>query len=140
MEKLMPNMLDYERLVRRVADLNVEIAMLKGINKNRFSDHLEDARWDKIENSPEIGTLTEEKRLRKIIRDWEERYDILCELFMNQAQSKTNLDWYDAKMSLELRRRKQMEQQAKIEKRTLWLRSIYTKIQNIGSLIKKRVK
>ena len=58
-------MLDYERLVQQVADLNVELALLKGRHQNRYEEEL---RWDAIENQPEIGTLTEEKRLRRIIR------------------------------------------------------------------------
>lgn len=132
----MPNMLDYERLVRQVADLSVENAKLKG-GHNRLT---ENARWDIIEEQPVVGTFTEEQRLRRVIRDWEERYDILCELFMRRDQHKPNLDWYETKMDLEYRRRRQAEAQSKIEKRLMWLRIIYTKIVNIGSLIKKRVK
>ena len=132
----MPNMLDYERLVRQVADLSVENAKLKG-GHNRLT---ENARWDIIEEQPVVGTFTEEQRLRRVIRDWEERYDILCELFMRRDQHKPNLDWYETKMDLEYRRRRQAEAQSKIEKRLMWLRIIYTKIVNIGLLIKKRVK
>lgn len=132
----MPNMLDYERLVRQVADLSVENAKLKG-GHNRLT---ENARWDIIEEQPVVGTFTEEQRLRRVIRDWEERYDILCELFMRRDQHKPNLDWYETKMDLEYRRRRQAEAQSKIEKQLMWLRIIYTKIVNIGSLIKKRVK
>jgi hypothetical protein len=133
MEKLMPNMLDYERLVQRVADLSVENAKLKG-GHDRLQ---ENQRWDIIEEQPVVGTFTEEQRLRRIIRDWEERYDILCELFMRRDQHKPNLDWYETKMDLEYRRRKQAETQAKIEKRLMWLRIAYTKIVN---LFKKRAK
>jgi hypothetical protein len=132
MEKLMPNMLDYERLVQRVADLSVENARLKGHHRNG-----EDDRWNIIEEQPLVGTFSEEQRLRRVIRDWEERYDILCELFMRRDQHKPNLDWYDAKMDLEYRRRKQAEAQAKVEKRLMWLRIVYTKIMN---LFKKRTK
>ena len=96
----MPNMLDYERLVRQVADLSVENAKLKGHHRNG-----EDDRWNIIEEQPPVGTLAEEKRLRRIIRNWEERYDILCELFMRLKQ-------------------------AQMERRLLWLRIIYTKIKN----------
>ena len=135
MEKLMPNMLDYERLVRQVADLSVENAKLKGHHRNG-----EDDRWNIIEEQPLVGTLSEEKRLRRIIRDWEERYDILCELFMRREQGKTDLDWHNAKVDLEMRRRKQQAAQIRVEKQLMWLRIIYTKIVNIGSLIKKRVK
>lgn len=128
----MPNMLDYERLVQRVADLSVENARLKGHHRNG-----EDDRWNIIEEQPLVGTFSEEQRLRRVIRDWEERYDILCELFMRRDQHKPNLDWYDAKMDLEYRRRKQAEAQAKVEKRLMWLRIVYTKIMN---LFKKRTK
>ena len=128
----MPNMLDYERLVRQVADLSVENARLKGHHRNG-----EDDRWNNIEEQAPIGTLEEERRLRRIIRDWEERYDVLCELFMRRDDHKANLNWHDAKADLEYRRRKQAEAQAKIEKRLMWLRIVYTKIMN---LITKRVK
>ncbi len=129
----MPNMLDYERLVRQVADLSVENAKLKG-GHNRLT---ENARWDIIEEQPVVGTFTEEQRLRRVIRDWEERYDILCELFMRRDQHKPNLDWYETKMDLEYRRRRQAEAQSKIEKRLMWLRIIYTKIVNLIKRIKK---
>jgi len=125
----MPNMLDYERLVRQVADLSVENARLKGHHRNG-----EDDRWNTIEEQAPIGTLEEERRLRRIIRGWEERYDILCELFMRRDD---HLNWHDAKADLEYRRRKQAEAQAKIERRLMWLRIVYTKIMN---LITKRVK
>ena len=128
----MPNMLDYERLVRQVADLSVENARLKGHHRNG-----EDDRWNNIEEQAPIGTLEEERRLRRIIRDWEERYDVLCELFMRRDDHKANLNWHDAKADLEYRRRKQAEAQAKIEKRLMWLRIVYTKIVN---LFKKRAK
>ena len=126
-------MLDYERLVRQVADLSVENAKLKG-GHNRLT---ENARWDIIEEQPVVGTFTEEQRLRRVIRDWEERYDILCELFMRRDQHKPNLDWYETKMDLEYRRRRQAEAQSKIEKRLMWLRIIYTKIVNLIKRIKK---
>jgi len=128
----MPNMLDYERLVQRVADLSVENAKLKG--HHRLG---EDDRWNIIEEQPLVGTFSEEQRLRRIIRDWEERYDILCELFMRRDDHKSNLNWHDAKADLEYRRRVKAEAQAKIEKRLMWLRIVYTKIMN---LITKRVK
>ena len=128
----MPNMLDYERLVQRVADLSVENARLKG--HHRLG---EDDRWNIIEEQAPIGTLEEERRLRRIIRDWEERYDILCELFMRRDDHKPNLNWHDAKADLEYRRRVKAEAQAKIKKRLLWLQIAYTKIMN---LITKRVK
>ena len=128
----MPNMLDYERLVRQVADLSVENARLKGHHRNG-----EDDRWNTIEEQALVGTLAEERRLRRIIRDWEERYDILCELFMRRDDHKPNLNWHDAKADLEYRRRVKAEAQAKIEKRLMWLRIVYTKIMN---LITKRVK
>ena len=128
----MPNMLDYERLVQRVADLSVENAKLKG--HHRLG---EDDRWNIIEEQPLVGTFSEEQRLRRIIRDWEERYDILCELFMRRDDHKPNLNWHDAKADLEYRRRVKAEAQAKIEKRLMWLRIVYTKIMN---LITKRVK
>jgi len=125
-------MLDYERLVRQVADLSVENARLKGHHRNG-----EDDRWNTIEEQALVGTLAEERRLRRIIRDWEERYDILCELFMRRDDHKSNLNWHDAKADLEYRRRVKAEAQAKIEKRLMWLRIVYTKIMN---LITKRVK
>ena len=128
----MPNMLDYERLVQRVADLSVENARLKG--HHRLG---EDDRWNIIEEQPLVGTFSEEQRLRRIIRDWEERYDILCELFMRRDDHKPNLNWHDAKADLEYRRRVKAEAQAKIKKRLLWLQIAYTKIMN---LITKRVK
>jgi len=87
----MPNLLDYERLVRQVADLNVELAMLKGKHSDRT---LEDKRWDIIEEQPLRGTATEERRLRKVIREWEERYDILNELFVRQSAGQQDLDWH----------------------------------------------
>lgn len=118
-------MLDYERLVRQVADLSVENAKLKGHHRNG-----EDDRWNIIEDQPIVGTLAEEKRLRRIIRNWEERYDILCELFMRRDQDNSNLNWHDAKINLEIRRRQQAEKQAQMERRLLWLRIIYTKIKN----------
>lgn len=118
-------MLDYERLVQQVADLSVENAKLKGHHRNG-----EDDRWNIIEDQPIVGTLAEEKRLRRIIRNWEERYDILCELFMRRDQDNSNLNWHDAKMDLEMRRRQQAEKQAQMERRLLWLRIIYTKIKN----------
>jgi hypothetical protein len=131
----MPNMLDYERLVRRVADLEVENKKIKGHYRMG-----EDDRWNIIEEQPEVGTFTEEKRLRRVIRDWEERYDILCELFMNRDQHKASLDWYDAKMELEIRRRKQAEERAKTERRIMWIRTAYTKIKTIWILIKRKMK
>ena len=118
-------MLDYERLVQQVADLSVENAKLKGHHRNG-----EDDRWNIIEDQPIVGTLAEEKRLRRIIRNWEERYDILCELFMRRDQDNSNLNWHDAKINLEMRRRQQAEKQAQMERRLLWLRIIYTKIKN----------
>jgi hypothetical protein len=135
MEKLMPNMLDYERLVRQVADLSVENARLKGHHRNG-----EDDRWNTIEEQAPVGTLAEERRLRRIIRDWEERYDVLCELFMRRDDHKPNLNWHDAKADLEYRRRKQAEAQAKTEKRLMWLRIVYTKIKNIWIIIKGKMK
>ena len=131
----MPNMLDYERLVRQVADLSVENAKLKGHHRNR-----EDARWNIIEEQPPVGTFSEEQRLRRIIREWEERYDILCELFMNRSQNQSNLNWHDAKMEMELRRRKQAAARANTEKRLMWLKIGYTKIKNIWITIKGIVK
>ena len=128
----MPNMLDYERLVQRVADLSVENARLKGHHRLGKDD-----RWNIIEEQPLVGTFSEEQRLRRIIRDWEERYDILCELFMRRDDHKPNLNWHDAKADLEYRRRVKAEAQAKTEKRLLWLQIAYTKIMN---LITKRVK
>jgi len=128
----MPNMLDYERLVRQVADLSVENARLKGHHRNG-----EDDRWNTIEEQALVGTLAEERRLRRIIRNWEERYDILCELFMRRDDHKPNPNWHDAKADLEYRRRVKAEAQAKTEKRLMWLRIVYTKIMN---LITKRVK
>ena len=121
----MPNMLDYERLVQQVADLSVENAKLKGHHRNG-----EDDRWNIIEDQPIVGTLAEEKRLRRIIRNWEERYDILCELFMRLEQGRTDLNWHEAKMSLEMRRRKQQAAQIRVEEVRVWLRIIYTKIKN----------
>jgi len=127
----MPNMLDYERLVRKVADLHVENAKLKGHHRNG-----EDDRWNIIEEQPEVGTMSEERRLRRIIRQWEERYDILCELFLNRDQNKSNLDWHEAKMSLEMRRRQQAEKQAQMERRLLWVRIAYTKIKSVWIMIR----
>ena len=121
----MPNMVDYERLVQQVADLSVENAKLKGHHRNG-----EDDRWNIIEDQPRVGTLAEEKRLRRIIRNWEERYDILCELFMRLEQGRTDLNWHEAKMSLEMRRRKQQAAQIRVEEVRVWLRIIYTKIKN----------
>ena len=131
----MPNMLDYERLVRRITDLEVENKKLKGHHRNR-----EDARWNIIEEQPPVGTFSEEQRLRRIIREWEERYDILCELFMNRSQNQSNLNWHDAKMEMELRRRKQAAARAKTEKRLMWLQIAYTKINTIWILIKGKVR
>ena len=128
-------MLDYERLVRQVADLSVENAKLKG--HHRLG---EDDRWNIIEEQPLVGTFSEEQRLRRIIRGWEERYDILCELFMNRDRDRANLNWHDARMEMELRRRKQAEAQAKTEKRLLWLQIAYTKIKNIWITIKGKMK
>ena len=119
-------MLDYERLVQQVADLSVENAKLKGHHRNG-----EDDRWNIIEDQPIVGTLAEEKRLRQIIRNWEERYDILCELFMRLEQGRTDLNWHEAKMSLEMRRKKQQAAQIRVEKVRVWLRIIYTKIKNL---------
>ena len=124
-------MLDYERLVRKVADLQVENAKLKGHHRNG-----EDDRWNIIEEQAPVGTLSEEQRLRRVIRNWEERYDILCELFMRRDQDNSNLNWHDAKMDLEMRRRQQAKKQAQMERRLLWVRVVYTKIKNIVSLIK----
>ena len=128
-------MLDYERLVRQVADLSVENARLKGHHRNG-----EDDRWNIIEEQPLVGTFSEEQRLRRIIRDWEERYDILCELFMRRDDHKPNLNWHDAKADLEYRRRVKAEAQAKIKKRLLWLQIAYTKINTIWILIKRKMK
>lgn len=108
-------MLDYERLVRRIADLEVENKKLKGYHRDGEED-----RWNIIEEQPDVGTLTEEKRLRRIIRNWEERYDILCELFMRRDQDKSNLNWHEAKMDLEIRRR----EQAKKQKRFAWIKML----------------
>ena len=134
MEKLMPNMLDYERLVQQVADLNVELALLKGRHQNRYEEGL---RWDAIENQPEIGTLTEEKRLRRIIRQWEERYDILCELFAKARFDQKPPNWHEAVSDREYRFQREKERKAKWEYRTIWLRIVYTKIKNLIEGIKK---
>ena len=128
----MPNMLDYERLVQQMADLSIENAKLKGHHRNG-----EDNRWNIIEDQPIVGTLAEEKRLRQIIRNWEERYDILCELFMRLEQGRTDLNWHEAKMSLEMRHKKQQTAQIRVEKIRIWLRIIYTKIKNLIKGVKK---
>ena len=94
----MPNLLDYERLVRQVADLNVELAILKGKHSDRT---LEDKRWDIIEEQPLRGTVTEERRLRKVIREWEERYDILNELFVRKSIDQQDLHRHNQKYNLQ---------------------------------------
>jgi len=111
---MMPTTLDYERLKRRVADLEVENALLRGENNNN-ARRSEDRRWDIIEEQPLIGTQSEERRLRKVIRGWEERYDILAELFYRQGLTGKTHNWHEVK------------QEKKYQPQKL---SLYTRIKN----------
>ena len=126
----MATMLDYERLVQRVAYLSVENAKLKGHHRNG-----EDQRWNIIEEQAPVGTLEEERRLRRIIRDWEERYDILCELFMKSRFDQRPPNWHEVVSDREYRFQREKERKAT----SVWLR-VYTKIKYFGSLITKRLK
>lgn len=95
-------MLDYERLVRRIAELEVENEVLKNPDTERRRN--ENRRWDRIEEQPEIGTKTEEARLRRVIREWEERYDILNELYVRSAIGQSK-DWWEAKAAVQARKK-----------------------------------
>jgi len=128
----MPNMLDYERLVRQNADLRVENAKLTG-NHNQGKD---DKRWNLIEAQPTIGTRKEELRLRKVIRDWEERYDILSELYVQREMNPT-AEWHQVKADREARQRLQTEMASRRQYRAYWLQLIVDKLK---SLTKWRVK
>jgi hypothetical protein len=111
----MPTTLDYERLKRRVADLEVENALLKGENDND-ARRREDRRWDIIEEQPLIGTPSEERRLRRVIRGWEERYDILAELYYRQGKAGKPDEWYQIKQEMKKHQPQKL--------------SLYTRIKN----------
>jgi len=129
----MPNMLDYERLVRQNADLRVENAKLKGNYKVQGRD---EERWNWIERQPLTGAKKEELRLRLVIRDWEERYDILSELYAQRELSPT-AEWHQVKMDRAARQRLQTEMAARRQYRAYWLQLIVDKLK---SLTKWRVK
>jgi len=129
----MPNMLDYERLVRQNADLRVENAKLKGNHNVQGKD---DKRWNLIEAQPTIGTRKEELRLRKVIRDWEERYDILSELYVQREMNPT-AEWHQVKADREARQRLQTEMASRRQYRAYWRQLIVDKLK---SLTKWRVK
>ena len=130
---MMPNMLDYERLVRQVADLNVELALLKGRHNKRDE---EERRWDKIETSPEIGTMTEEKRLRRIIRGWEERYDILSEMYVKAVETGKAQEWNETKEARSLRLWKEQKRRAYWERKVQWIREAKKELKSIWALIR----
>jgi hypothetical protein len=117
----MPNLLDYERLVRRVADLSVENAILK---RQHLKTDAEENKWDTIEKTPVIGTMHEERRLRRIIREWEERYDILNEIYINSSVLPAKRDWYDARNSIQSRRQKMMNQSTYTKWKSLFISAI----------------
>jgi hypothetical protein len=129
----MPNMLDYERLVRQNADLRVENAKLKGDYKVQGKD---DERWNWIERQPLTGAKKEELRLRLVIRDWEERYDILSELYAQRELNPT-AEWHQVKAEREARQRFKTEIAARRQYRAYWLQLIVDKLK---SLTKWRVK
>lgn len=129
----MPNMLDYERLVRQNADLRVENAKLKGDHSNRIK---EDLRWTYIETQPTIGTREEELRLRRLIRDWEERYDILSELYASREMNPT-AEWHQVKKDREARQKLQAEVEASHLYQAYWRQRIVNKIK---TLFKRKVK
>jgi len=129
----MPNMLDYERLVRQNADLRVENAKLKGNYKVQGRD---EERWNWIERQPLTGAKKEELRLRLVIRDWEERYDILSELYAQRELSPT-AEWHQVKMDREARQRLQTEMASRRQYRAYWLQLIVDKLK---ILTKWRVK
>ena len=106
----MPTMLDYERLLFKCTELEVENSRLK--NADTEARRNENRRWDNIEAQPEIGTKSEEARLRRIIREWEERYDILNELYVRAALGKP-LDWWTAKDAAQERKEKEKHEQVK---------------------------
>ena len=113
----MPTTLDYERLKRRVADLEVENTALKE-KYDSEARRREDRRWDMIEEQPLVGTPSEERRLRRVIRDWEERYDILAELYYRQGKAGHPDEWY------------QIKQEKKTQKYQPQKLSLYTRIKN----------
>ena len=121
----MPNMLDYERLVRQNADLRVENAKLKGDHSNRIK---EDLRWTYIETQPTIGTREEELRLRRLIRYWEERYDILSELYASREMN-PKADWFQVKGEREARKKEQAVREARRQYRIFWLQWIVNKLK-----------
>jgi len=126
-------MLDYERLVRQNADLRVENAKLKGNYKVQGRD---EERWNWIERQPLTGAKKEELRLRLVIRDWEERYDILSELYAQRELSPT-AEWHQVKMDREARQRLQTEMASRRQYRAYWLQLIVDKLK---ILTKWRVK
>jgi len=89
----MATLLDYERLQRKVADLMAENAKLK---REIIPHKKDEQRWENIESQPDVGTFSEEKRLRRIIKDWEERYDTLTEILYRQATGEP-IGWYEVK-------------------------------------------
>lgn len=123
----MPNMLDYERLVLRVAELTVENEKLKGDDPHGVRAK-EERRWRIIEEQPDVGTASEERRLRRIIRDWEERYDILNELFIKSSTGKTELNWHETKKEMDDKKWKQ---------NTLQSQTFYTRIKALWAMIRK---
>ena len=129
----MPNMLDYERLVRQVADLKVEVALLRGRHNKRNE---EETRWDIIENQPEVGTMSEERRLRRIIRQWEERYDILCELFSNARFVIKPPNWHEVVSDREYRFQREKERKATWDYRTRHIREAKKELKSIWALIR----
>jgi hypothetical protein len=126
-------MLDYERLVRQNADLRVENAKLKGNYKVQGRD---EERWNWIERQPLTGAKKEELRLRLVIRDWEERYDILSELYAQRELSPT-AEWHQVKMDREARQRLQTEMASRRQYQAYWLQLIVDKLK---ILTKWRVK
>jgi hypothetical protein len=126
-------MLDYERLVRQNADLRVENEKLKGNHNVQGKD---DKRWNLIEAQPTIGTRKEELRLRKVIRDWEERYDILSDLYAQREMNPT-AEWHQVKADREARQKIQTQMAARRQYRAYWLQLIVDKLKN---LTKWRVK
>lgn len=129
----MPNMLDYERLVRQNADLRVENAKLNGDHSKRVE---EDIRWNYIETQPTIGTREEELRLRRLIRDWEERYDILSELYVSRELN-PSAEWYQVKRDREARQRIHSETESRRLYQAYWRQLIINKIK---TLFKRRKK
>lgn len=99
----MPTMLDYERLVRENAYLRVELEkhtihrVFRSDHNNRETAH--EKRWLAIEQAIVTETEAEIRRLQRIIKSWEERYDILADLYMNQKHyAPLTGDWWVRKL------------------------------------------